>query len=395
MAGSDKQIKVIQLSHASHSFFAKPGDNVKDLILSDFYFRVAKQLQEYSDIEVECWGPERQWKEKQVIWGGVKFRFFPTTFSPKYALDFSIPMLKALKQEIKKCKKENKKLIIHLHEYHNLHGLVIAGLFKNQKIIAQHHGGSWPLKHMKQTKNYRYFFPLFLLGQILESRVLKNIKLFFALSREEIDYLKKKTKGKSRIKFQTMGIGEEYFKQVSKKEARKKLKLSNKKILIFLGRVNEEKGVRYLLDAMKQLEEKRKDIELKIIGFGEIKEFQEYAKKLKLKNVEFTGPIFGEKKLLYLSAADCLVLPSSKEGAPVVVMEALARNLPVVVTDVGGVKQMIENNREGIIIKQKSSEEIVKAVREILKWKKNVRKYAEKYKWKKIIKDTIEEYKKV
>ena len=393
MASSDKQIKVIQLSHASHSFFAKPGDNVKDLILSDFYFRVAKQLQKYSNIEVECWGPEREWKEKTVIWKDVKFRFFPTTFSPRYALDFSIPMLKELKKEIRKCKQQNKKLIIHLHEYHNLHGLAIATFFKNQKIIAQHHGGSWPLKHMKQTKAYKYFFPLFWLGQLWENKVLKNIKVFFALSKEEMDYLKNKTQGRSKIKFQTMGIDEEYFEIINKKQARKRLGFKgNKKVLIFLGRINEEKGVRYLLDAMKRIEGKRKDVELKIIGFGKIKEFQEYANKLKLKNVEFTGAIFGDKKLLYLAAADALILPSSKEGAPVVVMEALAKNLPVVVTDVGGVRQMIENNQEGVIIKQKSSQDIVKAVEDILHWKKDIRKYAEKYKWEKIIKDTIGEY---
>ena len=74
-------------------------------------------------------------------------------------------------------------------------------------------------------------------------------------------------------------------------------------------------------------------------------------------------------------------------------MEAIAKNLPVIATDVGGVKKMIKNGREGIIIKPKSSEGIIRAIKEILKWKnKNIRKYAERYKWEKIAKETIKEY---
>jgi len=390
-----ERIKVIQLSHASHSFFSKGNEDFKELILSDFYFRVAKQLKKYyPEIEVECWGPERKWKtEKIEVWGGIKFRFFPTTFSPKYALDLSLSMLKALRKEIKESKKQNKKLIIHLHEYHNLHGLIIASKFRKENIIAQHHGGSWPIKHMRQTKAYRLFFPFFMLGQLYENLVLKNIKYFYALSEEEINYLKKKAK-KSKIKFQTMGIGDEYFKIQNKNLARKKLKLSNKKIIIFIGRINEDKGIKYLLEAMKKLE--KEEIELKIIGFGDIDKFKQQAKQLKLKNTEFVGPVFGEKKLLYLNAADALVLPSSKEGAPVVIMEALASNLPVIATDVGGVRNMLQNGKQGRIIKQKSSEEIANAIKEVLSWKKkNLQEYANKYKWKEIINSTVEDYKRI
>ena len=187
-----------------------------------------------------------------------------------------------------------------------------------------------------------------------------------------------------------MGIEDDYFKKINKKTARKKLSLLvNKKMILFIGRIAEIKGMGFLLEAMKNL----KDVELKCIGFSpEEEKFKDFARKNNLKNIEFLNGVFGEKKLLYLGAADAFVLPSLKEGAPVTVMEALARNLPVVVTNVGGVPLMIKNNREGIIIKQKSSKDIVRGVREILKWKKDVKKYAEKYKWKEIIKQTVEDY---
>ena len=69
--------------------------------------------------------------------------------------------------------------------------------------------------------------------------------------------------------------------------------------------------------------EKLEDVDLKLVGWGEqINEIQSYAKKKGLKNVEFLGSIFGEKKLPYLAASDAFVLPSTKEGASVSVMEA-------------------------------------------------------------------------
>ncbi|VVB78758.1 D-inositol-3-phosphate glycosyltransferase [uncultured archaeon] len=387
-----EKIKVIQIAHASHSYFANKGDKLKDITLNDWYSKTSKQLRKYyPKIDVECWAPEKEDKgESSFTDSGVLFRFFPVTFSPIYALDFSIPMLKELKKEIQKSKKENYKLIIHLHEYHNLHGLLIATLFKKNKIICQHHGGSPPLRHLSQTKRYRLFFPIFILGQIWENMVLKNIDSFYALSQDEIDYLKKVCP-KSNTRFQTMGIDDFYFNSVSKTSARKKLKLpQNKKIILFIGRINEVKGVRYLLDSMKELE----SVELKIIGFGpEEEKYKNYAKENKLSNVEFLGGVFGDKKLLYLSSADLLVLPSSKEGAPVTVMEAMARNLPCVVSNVGGVSLMIKNKENGIIIQPKSSEDIVLGVKEVLGWKsKNLKKYAEKYRWKKIIEDTVKDY---
>ena len=121
--------------------------------------------------------------------------------------------------------------------------------------------------------------------------------------------------------------------------------------------------------------------------------FKQYAEKNNLKNVKFLGGIFGEKKMQWLAACDVLILPSLKEGAPVSVMESLAQNKPVIVTDVGGVRLMLENDREGIIIRQKSSLDIVRAVKKIInKPIKDVRQYANIYKWKKIVDDTVKDY---
>ncbi len=385
------KIKAILISHASVSVYMKGQKPLRQMILDDWYSLTAQQIKRYHPkIDVECWTPEKAFKTPQeFVNGGIKYRQFPTTFSPMYGLDFSIKMLKEMKREVKRAERESYKLVFHLHEYHNLHGLAIASLFKNEKIIGQHHGGSWPLKHLKEGKKKRYFSPLFILAQMWENKVLRNISYFYALSQDEINYLKRVAPN-SDIKFRTMGIEDYYFSSMSKKEARRKLKWSaRKKIILYLGRLIPVKGLSYLIDAMGEM----KDVELKVVGWGEQKEFENYVKSKGLKNVEFLGSVFEEKKIPYFRGADVFVLPSSKEGAPVTVMEAMAGNLPCVVSDVGGTTLMIKNRENGIIIRQKSSEDIVKRVKEVLSWeKKDVREFAKIYKWEKIIEDTVKDY---
>lgn len=387
-------MKVILISHASVSVYMKGQKTLKQMIMDDWYSLTAQEIKRYHpEMDVECWTPEKIMKEPQEFEeSDIKYRQFPTTFSPMYGLDLSVQMLKEMKKEIAKAKKENYKLIFHLHEYHNLHGLVIATFFKGQNIVAQHHGGCWPLKHIRENKKYKLFFPAFLFGQIWESLVLKNIKCFYPLSKQEIEYLKKAAPN-SKIKFQTMGIEDYYFDSMKKESARRKIGWPrNKKIVLFLGRLIPVKGITYLLDAMKELEE----IELKVIGWGGQEEYEGYAESLNLKNVEFLGSKFKRDKLPYLAAADVFILPSSKEGASVSVMEAIARNLPIITTDTGGMPLMVKDGQEGLVIRQKNSEDIVKAVREILKWKKkNIKKYAERYRWKKIIDETVKDYEEI
>ncbi|MAG02945.1 hypothetical protein CMI42_06410 [Candidatus Pacearchaeota archaeon] len=385
-----KKLKVIMIAHASHSYFANENDDLKKIVLNDWYFKTASQLKKYyPEIAVECWAPERVNEEyEEYVENDIKLKFFPTTFSLMYALDFSWSMLRELKKEIERSYNEDYEIILHLHECHNLHGLAILDLFRNEKIVVQHHGGSWPLRHLRESKWKRWFAPLFWLAQVWENLVIRNARNFYALSQDEVEYLENKN---CDVKFQTMGIEDEYFDSMDKKAARKKLGLNeSEKIIFFLGRVSSVKGIDYLLKAMKEL----KDVKLKIAGYGKEREkFEEYVKENNLDNVEFLGGVFGVEKLLYLSACDALVLSSLKEGAPVTVMEAMARNRPSVVSEVGGVKLMIKDGENGVIIEKRNVEDIVRGVREVLNWRnKDIRKHANIYKWEKIIENTVKDY---
>ena len=381
-------MKVIQISSASSSFAVK---NYEEDVFLNWNARVGFELEKaYPELEVEIWSIEKKQKREKIMGkNNIKFRVFPTNLSIRHGVEISFDLIKALKSEINKAEIEKYKLIIHIHEYHSLLSYLLLKNIKkagNIKIICQHHGGRAPFANLKKHKKLWLVFPAIACLQALENYALKKVDLFYCLSDEELQYARKFGKAK----FQTMGIGEEYFSKLSNKaKLRKKLGLNKKKYVLYIGRIKKTKGISELLEAARNLRE----VEFLLIGGGDEAEVNEYKKltmEMKLKNVKFLGSIYGDKKIEYLDAVDCLVLPSYTEGAPVVVMEAIARNLPVAVSDVGGVRRMIQE--EGIIIKPKSSEEVIRGIKEILTWKKNIRKYAEKYKWNKIIKQTYEDY---
>lgn len=383
--------KIIQINTTSHSLMTKDYDNDK---YKNWYARLAVNIKKYyPTLKIECWSPEKEYKEEKIEGkNGIVFREFPSNIALRHGMDISFALVDALKKEIKISEDKKEKLIIHFHEYHSWQTYVILSKIEKSgytKIIAQHHGGRPPIKTLFKYKKLFWAAPVLIGMQFFENLLLKRIDIFYSLSDEETAYLKKVAPN-SKVKFLTMGISEEYFKKGNKIKARKKLGMDlKKKYFLFIGRMCDAKGLPELLSAIKGMK-----IELILIGGGdEIERYKKYIKENKIDNARFVGVLYGKEKIEYLTACDYLILPSRTEGAPVVVMEALAKNLPVIATDVGGVRKMIKDNVNGIIIPPYSSSAIKKAIEQILKWnKKNVKKYAKVYKWKRIIKETVKDY---
>lgn len=126
----------------------------------------------------------------------------------------------------------------------------------------------------------------------------------------------------------------------------------NKNInLLFLSRLENEKGIYELIDALKILNKKYTNIVLTVAGDGsEMDSLMRYAKKCNVDNVGFTGFITGSDKDMVFKQADIFILPSYSEGMPLAVLEAMAYGLPVVTTPVGGLRDFFKNGRMGFFI---------------------------------------------
>lgn len=106
-----------------------------------------------------------------------------------------------------------------------------------------------------------------------------------------------------------------------------------------VGRLDPGKGQLRLVDAMAYVSA---DVELVIVGDGTLKEeIAERIKQLGLTNIRLVGAAHGDELLRWYRWADAFVLPSDREGMPLVVLEAMAAGLAVVGTDVPGTRDVV------------------------------------------------------
>ena len=135
---------------------------------------------------------------------------------------------------------------------------------------------------------------------------------------------------------------------------------------------DKSKNISGLLESLKIIEEKGIDFQCTLIGEGmDLELMKEKAKNLQLINkVSFTGLMEGQKLADELSSGDFLVLSSNYENMPVVILEALASGLPVVSTNVGGIKEMIDDTK-GILVEPRNQEALAEAMIKMIETHKN------------------------
>jgi glycosyltransferase involved in cell wall biosynthesis len=158
-----------------------------------------------------------------------------------------------------------------------------------------------------------------------------------------------------------------YQLSFDKDKKRSELGISNTGQIIGLGvRIEEQKGITYLLKAMPAIKEEFPDISLIIAGKGSLEEsLKKESQQLGLeKNVFFVGPRTDMHELIRLF--DLYVLPSNWEGLPIVLLEAMAAGCPIVATAVGGNSMAVQNGHNGSLIEPRSPRKLADEVIRVL-----------------------------
>ena len=159
------------------------------------------------------------------------------------------------------------------------------------------------------------------------------------------------------------------FKKVSENSIlrkKKELGLSeNVKIIGIVGRLVEEKGYLDLFEAMKEIVKKHPEALILSIGPEEPdkkdKLNKDTAKEYSIENnVKFLGQRLDIEELYPLM--DVFVLPSHREGFPRSVIEAMAMQRPIVVTNIRGCKEEIDNGKNGIVVPVKNPKKLTEAI---------------------------------
>lgn len=141
----------------------------------------------------------------------------------------------------------------------------------------------------------------------------------------------------------------------------------DKKVVLFVGRLAEKKGVTYLIEAMKEI-----DAKLVIVGDGPLRKQLEEQAKEQGEKIEFLGAkTHDELKTIYASA-DVFVAPSitakdgDQEGVPTAIMEAMASGLPVVASNSGGIAELIQDEENGFLVAEKDVDGLVSQINKTL-----------------------------
>jgi len=152
----------------------------------------------------------------------------------------------------------------------------------------------------------------------------------------------------------------------SKIELKKELGLGEGPVVGIVARLSDVKGHIYLIEAMSKVLEKIPDAQLLIVGEGKMKEkLIKLVKSLGIeKNVFFVPQVNDTEDVL--SIMDLFVMPSLKEGLGLSLMEAMASGLCVIGTDVGGIRSLVQDGFNGLLVKPANSKGLALAILELL-----------------------------
>lgn len=186
------------------------------------------------------------------------------------------------------------------------------------------------------------------------------------------------------------------IRNITKEQARQELHKSNdEKMLLFFGFVREYKGLKYLLYAMPLIKEKVRNIKLMVVGsFGDDKE--DYMQIIKENQIEDSVEVIDNytpdnEVEKYFAACDLVVLPYESATQSGIVQIAYGFEKPVIVTNVGGLPDVVTDGKTGYVVEAKSPEVLAKAVEKYYvehkekEFSEGVKEEAARFSWDRIV----------
>jgi glycosyltransferase involved in cell wall biosynthesis len=135
--------------------------------------------------------------------------------------------------------------------------------------------------------------------------------------------------------------------------------------LLYFGRLSKEKGIDVLIKSLKKVDKK---IKLKIVGGGpEEKKLKNLVKKENLeKQIEFTGAMYGDNLTNVIDKSLAVVIPSLwPENMPFSLFEALSRGKAVLAAKVGGLPEIVEDKKNGLLFEPNNVNDLARAITEL------------------------------
>lgn len=330
-----------------------------------FILDYAKSLLEYYDVTVLA--PASEGAADEEVLEGVKvirYHYFPIhRFETLCYPGAIVPRIKQKKARVilvpflmHSLKRRLKKELVNYDLIH-AHWLIPQGIvqskIKNKPYILTGHGGDvtslnmWPIKNMKKKA----------LMRASHITVVSNKLKEYIASIYPNDKTTVVSMGCDTNSFTPDNRVENYFNQ------------GNKKVVLFVGRLAEVKGVEYLIKAMSKVD----NAMLVIVGKGELEDELKSIAMPYNDRVIFLGAKTHKELSVLLPSADVFVAPSvtasdgGKEGFGLVIIEAMASGVPVVASNSGGIPNTVTNGVNGILTEERDVDGIASAITDILR----------------------------
>jgi phosphatidylinositol alpha-mannosyltransferase len=134
--------------------------------------------------------------------------------------------------------------------------------------------------------------------------------------------------------------------------------------ILFVGRLEERKGLIHLLKAYHRLRKRRVDARLIVVGAGpKLREYRRFTGLRGIRDVEFVGRVSDDAKARYFASADIFCAPATgQESFGIVLLEAMAAGVPIVASDIHGYKRVVERGVQGLLVEPKNPRALAAAL---------------------------------
>jgi teichuronic acid biosynthesis glycosyltransferase TuaC len=201
-------------------------------------------------------------------------------------------------------------------------------------------------------------------ARAIAARILPVADAVVAVSHPLADELVRLGVPRERVHVVANGVDASLFFPRERSSSKKALGVADDaRVLLFVGRLEPEKGLLDLLDAFDAVLAKVPDVQLVLVGDGvSIGHARARASRCKPGALRVMGALPHGEVAAWIGACDALTLPSWAEGTPNVVLEALASGRPVVATTVGGIPDLIADERCGLLVPPRDPHALADAI---------------------------------
>lgn len=259
--------------------------------------------------------------------------------------------------------------LVSIHKKHPIDGMIVhdstgfygaylfSRVYKIPAIVFFHGWIYNPIREKAYQRTVTYMYKL-------NARFCaKNAYKIGCISQEIFDGMKWLGATDERVELFPNAIDLDRFKV--QKEIKR---LKKEKTVLFVGRLETEKGIKYLIEAIPEILSKVVTAKFIIIGKGsQEKMLKEVSKELHVdENIDFKGHIPNNQIVNYYADADLLTIPSLSEGHALVPLEAIACGTPVVGTRIDGITETVVDGYNGLLVKPEDHMELAKAIVKVL-----------------------------